>query len=253
MALVEKKQKKGKPKKQPRQGKKGPGKPRYVPHNFMLQGKHHKVHQAVKMILNNSTFMKDSKTGSTLMVSDPEVQALAQSMVDMNTIYEFRLVSSTNISTSGGGVIASYENADPSGGTGSTWTATEWSAIVSLFSEVKLKLFQLWFTAVQGLTQGNQLWISSALSSLSANPTSTTQVLDNADAKLYRFASCTESNPFIHTLKGTDLNWAIVTTPNPGSYAGCPGGIQFYGDGYSAGATVGKLGIIGVYSFRSRI
>jgi len=116
-----------------------------------------------------------------------------------------------------------------------------------------MDVFQLWFTAVQGLTQGNQLWISSALSSISANPTSTTQVLDNADAKLYRFASCTNGSPFIHTLKGTDLNWAVVTTPNPGSYAGCPGAIQFYGDGYSTSSTVGKLGIVGVYSFRSRI
>jgi len=250
MALVEKKKMKQKSKRQPRPKQQRRGEPRV---GIIRNTKHQKVHGAVKMILNNSTFMKDSKSNKTIMVSDPEVQALAQSMVDMNTIYKFRLVSSTNISSSGGGVIASYENADPSGGTGSTWTATEWSAITSLFSEVKMDIFQLWFTAVQGLTQGNQLWISSALSSISANPTSTTQVLDNADAKLYRFASCTESNPFIHTLKGTDLNWAIVTTPNPGSYAGCPGAIQFYGDGYSASSTVGKLGIVGVYSFRSRI
>jgi len=210
--------------------------------------KSHKIYTAINLLLNNTV---DSKEGQTAF--DPEAQSLASSIVDMNTVYKFRLTNSANLTTTGGGVLQGYENADPSGGSGSTWTATEWSALISLFSEVKMDMFQLWFSPVTGLTQGAPLMISGVLSSVSANPTSVNQVLDNADAQAWCLGTTKEPFSYKHTIRGSDLGWAIVTTPSPGSYAGCTGAIQYYGDGYSTTTTVAKLYIVGVYSFRSRI
>jgi hypothetical protein len=222
--------------------------PRVIPHTSGS-----KLHTAIAILANNTVTTFEGKSGASSVAFDPEVQSLASSLVDMNTVYKFRLTNSANLTSTGGGVLQGYENADPSGGSGSTWTATEWSALITLFSEVKMDIFQLWFSPVAGLTQGAPLIISSVLSSVTANPTSVNQVLDNADAEAYQFCVDKSKHPYKHTLKGTNLGWAVVTTPNPGSYAGCPGAIQYYGDGYSTGTTVAKLYIMGVYSFRSRI
>jgi len=165
------------------------------------------------------------------------------------------------LGSNGSGVIAGYQNADPSGGSGSTWTAPEWSALTSLYSEVRIRSFEIWFTPVSpednklsSASAGNVLYVSGVLSSIAAAPTSRSQVLDNADAKLWTPLSSYGGRPFVHRIKPRGKpQWATVTTPSPGSYAGCPGAIQWYGDGYPTSINLIAISMIGIYEFRSRI
>jgi hypothetical protein len=227
--------------------------PRKTPLNRVVQvGKGHKLQCAVNMLSNN--MVKTEVKGQSPVISyDEEVMSMAASLVDINTIYKFRLTNSQNVTTTGGGIVTGYQNADPSGGAGSTWTASEWSSLTSLFSEVRFTKFVLHFGRVAGLTQGNPVYISGVLSTVGANPSSTNQVWDNADAQILQLASETAQRPVKHSIVQSDVAFAIVTTPNPGSYAGCPGAIQYYGDGFATSTVVIKLAIEGYFEFRSRI
>lgn len=164
------------------------------------------------------------------------------------------------ISSNGSGLLAGYQNADPSGGTGSTWTSTEWTAITSLYSQVRMIEFSVYFTPVSPedtkvitSSGGNASYVSGVLSSVSAAPTTRSQVWDNADAKIFCPLSMTTGKAFKHTIRPRSLNWAVVTTPNPGSYAGCPGAIQYYGDGFPGSTPIFAVSMEGIYEFRSRI
>jgi hypothetical protein len=188
-----------------------------------------------------------------------------RSLRSLNRTVRFRLTDNNSpllyISSNGSGIVSGYQNADPSGGSGSTWTSTEWSALTSLYSEVRMIEFSIYFTPVspedtKNITTsgGNAVTVSGVLSSVAAAPTSRAQVWDNADAKIFCCLSMTTGKPYKHTIRpGRKLNWAVVTTPNPGSYAGCPGAIQYYGDGMVASAPLFAVSMEGIYEFRSRI
>jgi hypothetical protein len=189
---------------------------------------------------------------------------VSRGLTNLGRIVKFRLVDNSNptqyLGSNGSGVIAGYQNADPSGGSGATWTASEWSALTSLYSEVRLRKFSIWFTPVSpedsklpSASAGNILYISGVLSSIAAAPTTRAQVLDNADAKIWTPLSYTLGRPFVHTIRPSRPQWASVNTPSPGSYAGCPGAIQWYGDGYPASINLIAISMIGYYEFRSRI
>jgi hypothetical protein len=183
----------------------------------------------------------------------------------MNTVMRARLVDNaqplTYVSSNGSGLLAGYQNADPSGGSGATWTSAEYSTISALFSQVRLIEFSIYFSPVSpedtkqiNTSGGNACYVSGVLSSVSAAPTTRTQVWDNADAKIFNCLSMTTGRPFKHTIRPRGkLGWAVVTTPNPGSYAGCPGAIQYYGDGFSPSVPCFSISMEGIYEFRSRI
>jgi len=189
---------------------------------------------------------------------DPEAMAVAASMVDLGTVYKFRLIHVIGgQSSSAGGVLSGYQNADPSGGAGSTWTAAEWASLITLFSEVRNVSFSIKINPYRNnlLLQSGALYVSGVLSSLAAAPTTADQCFDNADAKNYSIGTDSTRFGFSHTVKNTlsELSWAIVTTPNPGSYAGCPGAIQWFGNGFTASVAVIQYAVEGIYEFRSRI
>jgi len=189
---------------------------------------------------------------------DADSMSVAASMVDLGTVYRFRLVHVTgSITASAGGILSGYQNADPSGGAGSTWTSVEWSALISLFSEVRNVNFSWICTPYRNnlLLQSGQLLVSGVLSSIAAAPTTADQVWDNADAVPYAIGTDTSKFGLKHTVHNTlsELSWAIVTTPTPGSYAGCPGAIQWLGGGFTASVVVAQTAVEGIYEFRSRI
>jgi hypothetical protein len=187
------------------------------------------------------------------------------SLTSLSRVAPFRLVDNSNptqyLGSNGSGVIAGYQNADPSGGSGSTWTSAEWSALTSLYSEVRLRSFEIWFTPVSpedtklpSTSAGNILYVSGVLSSIAAAPTTRAQVLDNADAKIWTPLSSTTGRPFVHKIRPRGRpQWASVTSASPGSYAGCPGAIQWYGDGFPVSTNLMAISMIGYYEFRSRI
>lgn len=230
-----------------------------------VQGSPHtKLIQAIHILGNNR---KHSALGGVLPAHlqgddvkiDPKeyydqgAMDLASSLISINTEYDFRLISAgVAASSSGAGLLNGFQGADPSGG--GTWTATEWASLITLFSEVKMKSFSITFNRTFDTTiqLGNVLMVSGALSTIAAAPTTYSQVFDNADAKMYQVQADTSKTGYTHTIRGTDLSWAIVTTPNPGGYAGCPGSIQYIGT-FTASKAVLLLSMHGVYAFRSRI
>jgi len=173
----------------------------------------------------------------------------------------FRLVDNSTsgivLNSTVGGVMAGAFNCDPSGS--GSWTASEWSALTTLYSEVKVIWFKVTFniapqsdSKIDGTAPGNSLYVSAVMSNIGATPTSSAQVYDNAGAKVYQVFH-TRGMPVSHKLRQRDLNYAIVTTPSPGSYAGCSGGIQWWMDQLPVSVTIGYAKIEGVYEFRSRI
>lgn len=189
---------------------------------------------------------------------------IQRSLRTLTRTQRFRLVDNNQpllyISSNGSGLVAGYQNADPSGGSGATWTAGEWSTVTALYSQVRMIEFSIYFTPVSpedtkqiNTSGGNAIFISGVLSSLAAAPTTRAQVWDNADAKILNVLSFTTGKPYKHTIRPRSTNWAIVTSPNPGSFAGCPGGIQYYGDGFAATVPCFAVSMEGIYEFRSRI
>lgn len=189
---------------------------------------------------------------------------LSRALTNMSRVQSFRLVdnasSPTQLSSTSGGVLAGYQNADPSGGSGSTWTAQEWTNITALYSQVRLVEFKVSLIPVPQFDTklagdiSNYLTISSVLSSIAVAPTSSHAVYDNADAKIYTPFAMTTGKPIVHTLRPRGRpQWAVVTTPSPGSYAGCPGAIQWYADQLPVSAVIFMILIEGIYEFRSRI
>jgi len=187
-----------------------------------------------------------------------------RSLMSLNTSRLFRLTDNNQpllyISSNGSGLLAGYQNADPSGGSGATWTSTEWTNIIALYSQVRLIEFSVFFTPVSpedtkqiNTSGGNAVYVSGVLSSVAAAPTLRSQVWDNADCKIFTCLSMTTGKPYKHTIKPKSCNWAIVTSPNPGSFAGCPGAIQYYGDGFANSVPCFGVSMEGIYEFRSRI
>jgi len=187
--------------------------------------------------------------------------SLMKSLVNMDTVYKFRLsltgTSMLQLLSNSSGICAGYENADPSGGSGSTWTAYEWVDVSAMFNEVKLVEFILTFCPAQTtsttLVAGSPLAVSGNLLSQSAAPSTISSVLDNADAKLYNLVTDRSQHGYRHRIKGTSLGWASTSSPNPGGFAGVTGAIQYYGNGYNSSVIMGYLWIEGIYAFRSRV
>ncbi len=182
--------------------------------------------------------------------------SMAKSFVNLNTVYTFRLGGHSTISQSSG-VVNTFIATDPSS---SGVNFPEWSTLSSLFSEFRLKHFQVQFVVAPfNLTNLGTavsippLMICGNLGTAVA-PGSYAAVADNADAKLWAAAKDTSKNGYTHSISGTHLNFSQVTTPTTEPYAGAPGSIQIYGSfGSTTQADVVHVLISGIYEFRSRV
>ncbi len=182
--------------------------------------------------------------------------SMAKSFVNLNTVYTFRLGGHSTI-TQTSGVINTFIATDPSS---SGVNFPEWSTLSSLFSEFRMKHFQVQFVVAPfNLTNLGTavsippLMICGNLGTAVA-PGSYAAVADNADAKLWAAAKDTSKNGYTHSISGTHLNFSQVTTPTTEPYAGAPGSIQIYGSfGSTTQADVVHVLISGVYEFRSRV
>lgn len=223
-----------------------------------------KVHQMVRrMDSERGSFddLPDLKRYQGIRVSHQMHQltadtSIASSFVDLNTIYTFRLGGHSTISQTSG-VVNTFIACDPSA-TGVNFP--EWATLSSLFSEFRLKLFQVQFviapfntTALGTAVSVPPIMICGNLGTAVA-PGSYAAIADNADAKLWAAAKDTSKNGYTHRLSGTHLNFSQVTTPTTEPYAGAPGSIQVYGSfGSTSQADVIHVLISGVYEFRSRV
>jgi len=185
--------------------------------------------------------------------------------VPSQRIFNTQLSNMVPMLTDGAGKFASYLSFDPSSTTtsyfGSQALFTEWSAMLSLFNEVKLKQFEIsmcrsYLDEVKG-DNYYPLSFASVASGILGAPTTYQNVADNGDAQMWPLMSDYSGKSRFASVKVRQLAWATVTTPNPGSSsgiaAGCPGSFIFYGAGFPASVNIGFCRIRGLYSFRNRV
>jgi len=175
---------------------------------------------------------------------------MSKSLVDMNAVYRFRLGGFVSLSSTTG-VIDTYFAADPSA---SGLNFAEWSSLSTLFSEFRLESLSITITP-NHFSTGTNIPILGVCSNLGTSIAagSYAVIADNADSQI---VNPNMSNPtgYHHIMRGTGLNWSVVSTPTVSPYAGAPGCIQVYGSqGSSTTADLYKVLVVGIYQFRSRV
>jgi len=185
-------------------------------------------------------------------VLDEDSTSLAGSLVDLNKEYEFMFRGYTNISYTAT-VINTFFPCDPSA-SGSNFP--EWGDVTPLFSEFKMVEFgvQIVNTRLDNSTtqEFQSLAIAGNLGTAAA-PGSYATIVDNADSKLFAWWNCSTPYGITHTIKGTGLNWSVVTAPTTTPYAGAPGCIGIYSTGNASPSNVMNVLVWGIYKFRSRV
>jgi hypothetical protein len=206
--------------------------------------------------------LKDRKTfrplrGVRVSTSDfaPADVTLAKNFVSLNQVYRFRLGGHATIGYSSG-VLDDFLPCDPSA---SGLGFPEWPTLSALFSEFKLVELQVQFlrqrqSSNDYATQFNNPIIIAGNLGTAAAPGSYANLADNADAVMWQAASSTSDRGYTHVLKGTNLNWSVVSTPTTDPFAGAPGSIQMYGTASSGVPNdVIHCLVVGIYDFRSRV
>ncbi len=219
------------------------------------------VHNLVRNLIKSSQGMeiklgdyKGVRVSKTMFVPDEESLNIANEFVSLNTVYEFRLAGHATVN-SVSGVVDTFIATDPSS---SGWNCSEWSTLSSLFSEFRVKHFQVQLCrsnwdkdSTVNPTQPTYLVCANLGTAVA--PGSYAAVADNADSKLWAAWDCSPHG-YTHKMDCRGIGWSQVTTPTTEPFAGAPGSIQIYGSfGNSNTTGILHLLISGVYEFRSRV
>jgi len=180
-------------------------------------------------------------------------------------VFNAQLSTMVPILSDGAGKLASYLSFDPSSTTtayfGGVALFAEWSAMLSLYNEVKLKQFEMSMCRTYlDESKGDNFYpiaFASTSSAILGSPTGYANVSDNGDAQMWPWVTDYSGKCRFISVKMSQLAWATVTTPNPGSTsgiaAGCPGSFIFYAAGLPASINIGYARIRGWYQFRTRV
>lgn len=166
-----------------------------------------------------------------------------------------------NLTSDGSGVLAGIATTDGSGGSGSTWTSDEWSATAGRWGLVRCIglrcqfVSNMAFTAIEA--KGNVGAIAVSCSILSqAVPSSYAVTIDNFRTKIWNMISDTSPQGFKMFLPHDAKRLGYSSSQSPFGivqlYAGCPGGIGWYGSGLPISTRVGSVFIVGIYEFRAK-
>jgi len=158
--------------------------------------------------------------------------------------YVFRLSQAAALASDGSGGINGYSYNDP---TGSFGNYTEHvSYLANLFTEMRIVRSQwhlvptLPFSSNESKETTNPVL---AVAIFTRNPsslpsiTSLNQVLDNQPSKLWAPCSDTSGRGLKMSAKFNIVNFQLVTTSST-DYAGCPGGMFWYGSGFPISSNI---------------
>lgn len=159
-----------------------------------------------------------------------------------------RLIDFGQIICSAGGVVSTMINSDPS-----TFTAGEWSDFKSVYGQVRLIGSRLTVMVGQDAKTMNvrPVAVGATLSNTSA-PGGYIATLDNVRSLYWTPAVDTSSKGRTLEFRQTKLEYADVSNPNPGGFAGCPGGFGIYGDTLGTSQHVLNYKIESFVEFRNR-
>jgi hypothetical protein len=180
--------------------------------------------------------------------------AIVGSLIQLNTTYEFRLVSGIiGISSDSGGEIKGAVTANPTTANGGS-ALLEWTSLASLFSSFRLKSFTAHFLPATVYGSGGDTAPLAVGGNFTAAgvPASYGVVMECADAKNYNIVRDTGLHGYSHTIRPKGLAFSDVTDPDPGNWAGAPGQIEYYSDPQPGSSLIFYLQVEGIYEFRSR-
>jgi len=173
-----------------------------------------------------------------------------------------QLTNTSALLSNGSGVVAGTLVCDPSVTLTAPFSSqaifSEWSAFANLFTQVKCVQFNV--TIYPGTTdevKGDLAAVLAFASNISATatPSSYSSVADNGDSQTYPLLLDTSARGrYIALRHRRNLGFTNTAQPVPTSnlYAGCPGGIGFYGSGFPVSTGVGSLHYSGTYIFSMR-
>jgi len=154
--------------------------------------------------------------------------------------YVFRLSQTNSAASDGSGNLSGYLYNDPTGSFGNFPEHINY--LVNLFTEMRVVRSRwhlvpaLPFSSTESKTTTNQVlavavWTRapSSLPSL----VSYDQVLDNQPSKLWACASDTSGRGLTMSSRFNVVNYQLTTAAST-DYAGCPGGIMYYGNSFPA-------------------
>lgn len=166
------------------------------------------------------------------------------------------------ISSDGSGIVNGIATCDPTGGSGSTWTSDEYTHYQDRYSQVRCVGIFMNFTSnlpfdgkESSTTSYAPIVIAPNLVSQSA-PVAYDSVVDNYGQKTWNVGADTSKSGITihlsHDLK--TLGWLPTGNPSAvtGPYAGCPGGVGWYGSDFPTSIQIGRVTIRGIYQFRSK-
>jgi len=195
-----------------------------------------------------------------------DVKVPAPYRIPQTQEYEITLKNIFTGTTNGSGIFATYLSFDPSATVtspfGSVTQFTEFAAIQTLFSNIKLTQFEISMTpSYLDDTKGDTnpaMVIASIPSAPVATPGSYQVVADNADSVMWNLIVDKSGRPVYHSARPPrGLAWAGTAIPNPGAsggvMSGCPGSILFYGTGLPNNTVVFTLKATGHYKLTGRI
>jgi len=174
-----------------------------------------------------------------------KTSSVQHSLKTLSRVVPFRFAVVGGLSSDSKGVAALAVPADPSS------QFSEWTSLITLYTSFRVRALRVQIVPVMGLTQGFALAVAGSMSSLST-PTSYSTIAENADSTLI-YLGQTGVRGYTHKLplRG-NIEFANTGTPVPGDYAGAPGAIQMYGEGFAVSITVASILVEGFYEFRSR-
>lgn len=151
--------------------------------------------------------------------------------------YIFRLSQAAGISSDGSGNISGYSYNDPTGSFGNYTEHVNYLA--NLFTEMRIVRSQWHLTSTLPFSINESketlngvvalaIWTRtpSSLPSL----TSVNQVLDNQPSKIWAICSDTSGRGIRMSARFNVVNYQLTTSTST-DYAGCPGGLMWYGSG----------------------
>jgi len=163
------------------------------------------------------------------------------------------------------GILAGSIPFDPSATLSSTFNAAvlfpEWSSYSGFWSQVKVRRFEIQMVRLYtDDTKGDNyapIAIASNPSAILVVPSSYAQAIDNGDSQLWNSVQDYSGVNKYHAVNMTQVSWASVATPNPGSSTGiacgCPGQIQMYDNFLPNSTQIYGIKVSGHYTFRGRV
>jgi hypothetical protein len=141
---------------------------------------------------------------------------------------------------------------------GSVTMFPEWSSWAALFSQVRcvqleIRCIPIYVDEVKG-DSNNGLLLAGNLQSTTV-PSTYQTLSDNADVQSWNPITDTGGQGRYHAISHSKLlGFTASSTPVPSAnnYMGCPGGIAFYGSGYTAGINVTNIIVTGHYELMNR-